>query len=145
MLENITINKKFALALLLLIISIGFVVFAVNSNMQKEIKVADNANASAIDNTKTETVAVQDIYIKALDTGVYDNREITVKKGIPVRLHFTADTGAGCGKYLAIDDFEVKLISKNGEEAIAEFTPQEAGTYYYHCGMWMFKGKLVVE
>ncbi len=68
-----------------------------------------------------------------------------MKAGIPVKVTFTADAGAGCGKYMAMDDFGVQLTSKNGEEATAEFTPKTPGTYYYHCGMWMFKGKLVVE
>jgi hypothetical protein len=89
--------------------------------------------------------AAQDIYIRALDTGVYDNMAITVKKSIPVRLHFTADTDAGCGRQLVIYGLNVQAVSQNGEEDVVEFTPQDAGTYEYSCGMHMWgPGKLVV-
>lgn len=87
---------------------------------------------------------VQDVYIKALSTGRYDNPQVTVKKGIPVRLHFSADSGAGCGRAFYLDGFNVKLISYSGEEQTAEFTPQQEGTFSYHCGMWMFRGSMVV-
>ncbi|MBI5553457.1 MAG: cupredoxin domain-containing protein [Candidatus Diapherotrites archaeon] len=88
--------------------------------------------------------AVQDVYIKALSTGVYDNREVVVKKGIPVRLHFSAESGAGCGRVLIMKKFNVSLLSRNGEEQVAEFTPQETGAFEYSCSMRMFVGQMVV-
>lgn len=88
----------------------------------------------------------QDIYLRALDTGVYDNMAITVKKGTPVRLHFTADPDAGCGRELVIYGLNVQAVSQNGEEDVVDFTPQDAGTYEYSCGMHMWgPGKLVVS
>ena len=89
--------------------------------------------------------AVQDVYVRALGTGTYDKEQVTVKKGIPVRFHFTAENGAGCGRVLVMPAFNVKLISSNGQEAVAEFTPTEAGTYEYSCTMRMFRGTLVVQ
>lgn len=86
---------------------------------------------------------VQDVYIKALPTGSYDKPSVQVKAGVPVRFHFSADRNAGCGKLLLINEFGVRLTSYSGEESVAEFTPS-AGTYQYHCGMYMFVGKLVV-
>ena len=86
-----------------------------------------------------------DIYLKALSTFSYDKQEITVKKGSPVRLHFSADPSAGCGRQLVIYGLNVSTVSKNGEEQIVEFTPQAEGTFEYSCGMRMMKpGKLVV-
>ena len=79
---------------------------------------------------------IQEVYLKATGYG-YDKSEITVKKGIAVRLHFTAEN-AGCGSYLVIYGLNVKALSKNGQEAITEFTPQQEGTYQYSCGMHMF-------
>lgn len=88
---------------------------------------------------------VQDIYIRALSTGSYDKQEVTVKKGMPVRLHFTADPDAGCGRQIVLYGLDVKAVSRNGEEGTADFTPAEAGTYEYNCGMRMWKpGKLIV-
>ncbi len=88
---------------------------------------------------------VQDIYIKALSTGGYDHPQVSVRKGIPVRLHFSADSGAGCGRAFYLDGFNVRLVSNGGEEQVAEFTPDQAGTFAYHCGMWMFRGSMVVS
>ncbi len=91
------------------------------------------------------TNPAQEIYITALSNGQYDKPEVRVKKGELVRLHFNAESGAGCGAYMILDGFNVQLISKNGQEAIAEFTPTEAGTFAYHCSMYMFRGNLIVE
>ncbi|MBI4052845.1 MAG: cupredoxin domain-containing protein [Candidatus Diapherotrites archaeon] len=81
----------------------------------------------------------QDIYIRALSSGTYDKSEVTVKKGVPVRLHFSADPGAGCGRYLVLYGLNVNALSKNGEEAVVDFTPQQEGSFEYNCGMRMFK------
>ncbi|MBI5228411.1 cupredoxin domain-containing protein [Candidatus Micrarchaeota archaeon] len=86
---------------------------------------------------------IQEVYLQATPSG-YDKPELTVKKGIPVRLHFSAKD-AGCGSYLVLDGFNVKLLSRNGEEQIAEFTPAKEGTYAFHCSMNMFRGKMVVS
>ena len=88
---------------------------------------------------------VQDVYVKALSTGTYDKTEVAVQKGVPVRFHFSAESGAGCGRVLVMEEFGVSLVSRNGGEQVAEFTPQDAGTYEYHCGMHMFVGRMVVS
>lgn len=89
--------------------------------------------------------SAQDVYVKALSTGVYDNPHVTVTKGALVRFHFSAEKGAGCGKQLFIPDFGVQLSSANGEEAVAEFTPTSAGTFPFRCGMNMFRGTITVK
>jgi plastocyanin domain-containing protein len=92
------------------------------------------------------TEGVQDIYIRALSSRSYDPMEITVKKGIPVRLHFTADANAGCGRQIVLYGLNVRSTSVNGQENIVEFIPNTAGTYEYNCGMRMWRpGKLVVQ
>ncbi len=91
------------------------------------------------------TGPVQDVYIKALSTGFYDKQEVTVKKGIPVRLHFSTDGRAGCGSVLFMEKFGVRLAPLSGQESVATFTPTESGTFAYHCSMNMFRGRMVVE
>ncbi len=109
------------------------------------IDLATTGSAPAAGNATATAGNAQDIYIRALATGAYDKQEITVKKGIPVRLHFTADPNAGCGRQVVLYGLDVRAISKNGEENVVEFTPQEAGTYEYNCGMRMWRpGKLIV-
>ena len=86
----------------------------------------------------------QDIYIRALSNGGYDRQEITVNGGVPVRLHFSAEPNAGCGRQLVIYGLGVQAVSRSGEEAVVDFTP-EKGVYEYNCGMRMWRpGKLVV-
>ncbi len=103
------------------------------------------SGSSAAGNATAAGGNAEDIYLRALDTGVYDKQEITVKKGIPVRLHFTADPDAGCGRQVVIYGLDVRAVSQNGEEDVVEFTPQDAGTYEYSCGMRMWgPGKLIV-
>ncbi len=89
--------------------------------------------------------AVQDVYIKALPTGSYDKTEVHVKAGVPVRLHFTAEQGSGCGALFILDGFGIQLTSLNAVEQVATFTPTTPGTYEYHCGMHMFVGRMIVE
>ncbi|MBI5225966.1 cupredoxin domain-containing protein [Candidatus Micrarchaeota archaeon] len=86
---------------------------------------------------------VQDVYVRAQPSGRYDYEQITVKKGIPVRFHFTAERGSGCGAQLIMESFGVRLISR-GEEQVATFTPTQTGQFAYHCGMNMFRGSMTV-
>ena len=66
-----------------------------------------------------------------------------VRKGVPVRLHFTA-INAGCGSQLVIYGMNVKALSR-GQETVVEFTPEKEGTFEYNCGMRMFDpGRFVV-
>ncbi len=95
-------------------------------------------------NQGTGNIVVQEVYLKALRTGVYDKQKITVKKGVPVKLHFSAETNSGCGKFLIMQKFGVQLLSRNGEEQVAQFTPNEIGTFEYSCSMRMFVGKMEV-
>lgn len=87
----------------------------------------------------------QDVYIRALSDGKYDNGEIDVRKGSLVRLHFSADPNAGCGRQMVIYGLNIRAASQNGEEDVVEFIPQQEGTYEISCGMRMWgPGKLVV-
>lgn len=98
--------------------------------------------------TKKATIpTVQDIYLKVKDFR-YDKNEITVKKNVPVKLHFTSE-GGGCQSQMVIFGLnggnKVKALSLNGQEAVAEFTPTKEGTFDYSCGMRMVPpGKFIV-
>lgn len=102
------------------------------------------SQATATINTTPNPTGTQDVYVKALSSGVYDNPAVTVRLGSKVRFHFSAESGAGCGRQLVIPDFGIQLISKNGEEVIGEFTPTKTGTYPFRCGMNMFRGTIKV-
>src|SRR3989344_1797418 len=86
--------------------------------------------------------AVQVVSLHAYASG-YENQQLTVKAGSPVRLDFSADAGAGCGRQLIMRDFGVNLVSRNGETVSATFTPTSPGQYKFSCSMNMFRGVLV--
>ncbi len=86
--------------------------------------------------------AAQTVTLHASAYG-YDQDTLTVKAGQPVNFRFSADPGAGCGRQVIIDNFGVNLVSRNGETVSATFTPKTAGEYSFHCGMNMFRGKLI--
>lgn len=106
----------------------------------------DPSKAVLLNSTNaTAAGSAQDIYIKARNDGTYDKEEVTVNAGSPVRLHFTADPDAGCGRQMVIYGLNIKAVSTNGEEDVVEFIPKQAGTYEYNCGMRMWRaGRLVV-
>ncbi len=139
--NEIKIQKTtaFLLAGLLLAVMVGgYIVFGAGSGASAAPIPQQQAQAAA-----EPSGGVQDVYLKATAQG-YDKSEITVKKGIPVRLHFTA-INAGCGAQLVIYGTDVRVISRNGQEAVVEFTPDKEGTYEYNCGMRMFPpGRFVV-
>lgn len=148
--NEIKINKTTAYLLVGLFLAIGvggYIVFGAGSNQpSSSCTTPDDCTApSTVQGTPSTAPSggAQEVYLKATGSG-YDKSEITVKKGIPVRLHFTAQN-AGCGSYLVIYGLDVKVLSRNGEEAVVEFTPEQEGTYQYSCGMRMYPpGKFIV-
>lgn len=101
---------------------------------------------TVIENAPARSGPVQEVYLKALSNGTYDKSEIVVRKGSPVKMHFTADPNAGCGRAMSIRGLNVSAISRNGEENVVTFTPKTEGTYAYNCPMGMWKsGRLVVK
>lgn len=87
---------------------------------------------------------VQKVSVRALGTGRYDHPQITVVKGVPVELSFSAEPSAGCGHQFVMRDFGVSLSVQNGETKTARFTPTQAGNFEYSCAMRMFRGTLTV-
>lgn len=136
--DNITINKNTLLLCVILGIAIIgiFMFFGKYGSAQQPAPVVTPAQVAQS--------GFQEISIKALNSGSYDKPEIVVKKGIPVKLSFSADSGAGCGRMLLMQNFGVQLISKNGEVQTTTFTPTQEGVFEYSCSMRMFVGRLKV-
>lgn len=107
---------------------------------------AGNAPATGVGanaNSAPVPASVQVVSVHASGSG-YDHPTIEVKAGDPVEFHFSADYSAGCGSQLILDGFNVNLVSQNGEDKVARFTPTTPGRYPFHCGMNMFRGELDV-
>ena len=87
----------FLLAGALVALLIGWYTLFANSATDASNTISYNTsnNATNLQANKNNTNEnFQEIYITALSNGEYDKSEITVKKGVPVRLHFTAEAGA---------------------------------------------------
>lgn len=90
----------------------------------------------------TEVAGVQEINITV--KGGYDPDVIVVKKGKPVRLHFTRRESALCSEMVIFDTLGRSAKLPEGETVTLEFTPQQAGEIPFQCQMGMLRGKVVV-
>ncbi len=137
--DEIQINKKLLGAVAVFVLLLGMAaIFAAGAGKAQPPQAAQAAAGSS--------GGAQDIYIHANAGGTYDKSALSVKSGVPVKLHFTADPNAGCGRQIVIYGLGVSAISRSGEEAVVEFTPTAPGTYQYSCGMRMWgPGTLTVQ
>lgn len=87
---------------------------------------------------------MQDLSLKATQYGVYEPARLYVKKGIPVRIHYTADPFAGCGREVFFPAFKKSALPLGESEVLIEFTPTQAGVFPFHCSMKMFNGTIEV-
>lgn len=90
----------------------------------------------------TEVAGVQEINVVV--KGGYDPDVIVVKRGKPVRLHFTRQESALCSEMVVFDKLGQSVKLPEGESVTVEFTPQQTGEIPFQCQMGMLRGKVVV-
>lgn len=90
-----------------------------------------------------EVAGVQEINV--LVKGGYDPDVIVVKKGKPVRLHFTRQESALCSEMVIFEKLGQSAKLPEGESVTVEFTPQQTGEIPFQCQMGMLRGKVVVS
>lgn len=86
---------------------------------------------------------VQEMSIYGSSNG-YSPASFTVKKGVPVKIKFSADQYAGCGRQLIMKEFGISLLASPGQVVEAQFTPTQEGRFTYRCSMGMMRGTLAV-
>lgn len=89
-----------------------------------------------------EVSGVQEINVTV--KGGYTPDTIVVKKGKPVRLHFTRQESALCSEVVVFDKLDVSARLPEGQSVTLEFTPGEVGEIPFQCQMGMLRGKVVV-
>jgi plastocyanin domain-containing protein len=77
--------------------------------------------------------------------GGYDPAKVRVKKGREVRLIFDRKERSGCSEEVVIPEFGIKRFLPAFQETVVEFTPTNAGSFEFTCGMGMLRGTIVVE
>ena len=145
---EIQINKKLLFGILAFALLLGVVgLYAMSSSKGTTVQSpSTNPGSQGGSASVSGGDGKQDIYIHANADGTYDKNSITVKSGVPVRLHFSADPNAGCGRQLVVYGLNAQAVSRSGEEQVVEFTPNSPGNYQYSCGMRMWgPGKLIVQ
>lgn len=130
-------------ALVIALLGVGYLVLQ-PAAPTTEKNVGLPAGAALLPTVEENGKVFQQFTLRALQTGTYDKTAVAVKKGIPVKLSFSADRFAGCGRELVIRAFGIDLISRSGEAVTAEFTPTKTGIVPYSCSMNMFRGKMYV-
>ncbi|MCX8197046.1 MAG: cupredoxin domain-containing protein [Candidatus Micrarchaeota archaeon] len=122
---------------------LGLIFFS--SQKLEDMPIDETIPVSNLSTPQNISGEAQEVSIRALKTGRYDKSIIEVKAGVPIKLSFTADPGAGCGRQLLIDNVGINLISRNGETVVAYFTFPQPGRYNFHCAMNMFRGTFIAN
>lgn len=85
---------------------------------------------------------IQEITIKVVGPEFVPS-DITVAKGVPVRLNVDGRKAAGCMTTFTIPSLNIRAQLKTGDNYF-EFTPQETGNIPFSCGMNMARGVIRV-
>ena len=90
-----------------------------------------------------ETDGVQELRVRV--KGRYEPDLIVVKKGKPVRLHFTRQESALCSEMVIFEGIGKSAKLPEGETVTIEFTPQTSGEIPFQCQMGMLRGRVIVQ
>lgn len=114
-------------------------------NVEETTDMEDSGEAVA-EAAQPEIVdGVQVITVKVEDMGYTPDR-IAFKAGVPAKIIFDQHGTTECAWDVMSKDLGIKLTAlPEGEQTAVEFTPEEAGTYTFTCGMDMLKGTVIVE
>jgi plastocyanin domain-containing protein len=82
---------------------------------------------------------VQEVEIEV--RGSYDPATVRVRRGQPVRLVFHRQETSGCLEEVVLPDFGIRKFLPPQEKTAIEFTPAEAGSFEFTCGMSMLRGR----
>jgi plastocyanin domain-containing protein len=90
-----------------------------------------------------ESGGVQEVRVRV--KGGYEPDLIVVKKGKPVRLHFTRQESALCSEMVIFDGIGKSAKLPEGETVTIEFTPEATGEIPFQCQMGMLRGRVIVQ
>jgi hypothetical protein len=93
--------------------------------------------------SSTQKTSYQEATIEVNENG-YSPNQISLKVGIPAKLHFQKKSSTGCLSYLSIPDQGIHRELKSGDNIIS-FTPKKSGTIKFSCGMGMYHGSLILK
>lgn len=77
--------------------------------------------------------------------GAYSPNVISVKRGVPVKLHFDRQEDVDCSRFVVFPTLKLHKELPSFAITDVEFTPTEAGEIPFSCDMGMYQGKVVVK
>lgn len=75
--------------------------------------------------------------------GTYQPKNLTVKKGIPVRWEIDGKDISGCASSIVVPSYGIQRALVRGQNIIT-FTPKDKGTIPFSCSMGMIRGSFTV-
>ncbi len=82
--------------------------------------------------------------VEILVDGGYTPATIKIKEGSEIKMTFLRKAKNSCLEELSFPDFKINEYLPLNEKVTVSITPPHKGEYYFHCGMNMFHGKVVV-
>ena len=92
---------------------------------------------------ENETMAT-DNTIKIIVSGGYKPSVVKLKKNVTTTLLLKRTEHNSCLEEIVFPDFKIKEYLPVNEEIKIDITPTKKGEFEFHCGMNMYKGKMVV-
>lgn len=76
----------------------------------------------------------------------YEPDRIQLEAGVPAKVVFVQEADSHCASQIQIPDFGVPVTDlPEGRETVVEFSPEQAGTFTFTCGMSMMRGTILVS
>jgi plastocyanin domain-containing protein len=79
-----------------------------------------------------------------VDAQGFQPSSLTLKPDVAARITFVRTTDQTCGTSVVIPDYKIQKDLPLNQPVVVEFTPKK-GTFGFACGMYMLKGKIVVQ
>ena len=87
----------------------------------------------------------QIVRVVVRNTG-YEPDRIQLEAGTPAKVVFVQEATSRCASQVQIPGFGVPVTDlPEGRETVVEFSPEQAGTFTFTCGMNMMKGTILVS
>ena len=95
---------------------------------------------------KREKVAmVKEEKVDILVDGGYKPSVIKIKKGQKITISLLRKDTNSCLEEFILPDFKISKYLPLNQKVEIEITPNKVGEFFFHCGMNMFLGKIIVE
>lgn len=94
---------------------------------------------------RDKVVAVAEEKVDILVDGGYKPSVIKIKKGRKITISLLRKDTNSCLEEFILPDYKIKKYLPLNEKVEIEITSSKTGTFTFHCGMNMFRGKILVE